>query len=482
MRLWKIDAGADETHRWQANCGSVAAVASLTFLGAAQTVTGSRHLLVTASGRRVLIDAGLFQGRKELRLRNWEPWSGGKLDAVILTHAHIDHTGFLPRICAQGLVGRVLCTHATRDLAALLLPDSGHLQEEEARYANKRGYSKHQPALPLYTADDAQAAVRVLEAFPYDVPVEVVDGVQVTFHQAGHILGSAFLDVRADGKRILFSGDLGRSGNALLADPDNPVPADALLLECTYGDRTHPAESPADELVRNILAARVRGGPLLIPAFAIGRTQEILFLWRKLEAEERIPKVALYVDSPMATDATPIYLRHPEDQSAGIRDLLTRNVRPLQPARLQFVRGGAESARLVERDGFFAVIAASGMVTGGRILAHLERHLPNPQATVLLVGYQAEETRGRRLLDGEPTLKLRGTVVPVRAKIEQMSGFSAHADWQEEERWLSRAPSPPGRVFLVHGDPQALEAQRARLAAKGMRVEVPRAGEQVQLA
>jgi metallo-beta-lactamase family protein len=457
-------------------------VASLTFLGAARTVTGSRHLLTTSSGKRVLIDAGLFQGRKDLRLRNWAPWTAGKLDAVILTHAHIDHTGILPRLCAQGLLGRVLCTEATRDLAALLLPDSGHLQEEEARYANKRGFSKHDPALPLYTAADAEAAVRRLEPFRYGVPVEVVEGVQVTFHRAGHILGSAFLDLRVEGKRILFTGDLGRQGNPLLADPEDPVPADAMLLECTYGDRTHPPEPAAETLAREIEQALARGGPLLIPAFAIGRTQEILFLWRQLESEGRIPRLSLFVDSPMASDATPIFLRHPEDQSAQVRSLLEQRIRPLQPARLQFVRGAAESAKLLEREGFFAVIAASGMVTGGRILAHLERHLPDPRTTVLLVGYQAEETRGRRLLDGAATLKLRGQIVPVRARIEQMSGFSAHADFEEIDRWLARAPSPPGRIFLVHGEPTALEAQRARLAARGYRVEVPEPGQEVALA
>jgi metallo-beta-lactamase family protein len=306
--------------------------------------------------------------------------------------------------------------------------------------------------------------------------------VQVTFHQAGHILGAAFLDVRADGKRILFSGDLGRQGSALLADPDDPVEADVLLLECTYGDRTHPEEPAADQLAEAILDAIRRGGPLLIPSFAIGRTQEILFLWRRLEHEGRIPKIPLFVDSPMATDATPLYLKYPEEQSAEVRSLLAQNVRPLQPSRLQFVRGGAESAKLLERQGFFAVIAASGMVTGGRILSHLQRHLPNPATTVLLVGYQAEETRGRRLLEGAQELKLRGTVVPVRAKVAQMSGFSAHADWKEEERWLSRAPTPPGRVFLVHGEPASLEAQRARLSAKGWRVQVPQPGEEVALA
>lgn len=452
----------------------------LTFLGAAQTVTGSRHLLTTSSGKKVLIDAGLFQGRRELRDRNWADWSFGKLDAVVLTHAHIDHTGYLPRLCAAGLVGRVLCTEATRELSALLLPDSGHLQEEDARLANLRGFSKHKPALPLYTAADAQAAVQRMEAFAYDAPVPVVEGVTVTFRRAGHILGSAFLDLRTEGKRLLFSGDLGRYGTPLLADPSDPFPADAMLLECTYGDRTHPAEPAADQLAKAIAAAIARGGPLLIPAFAIGRTQELLFLWRRLEHEGRIPKVPLFVDSPMATDATPLYLKHPEDQSPEVRALLQAQVRPLTPARLTFVRGGAESAKLLERTGFFAVIAASGMATGGRIISHLERHLPEPRTTVLLVGYQAEETRGRRLLEGATELKMRGGMVQVRAKVEQMSGFSAHADWREEERWLSNAP-PPARVFLVHGEPAALEAQRARLAAKGWRVEAPQPGATVDL-
>ena len=447
-------------------------MATLTFLGAAQTVTGSRHLLTTSSGKKVLIDAGLFQGRRELRDRNWAEWTHGKLDAVVLTHAHIDHTGFLPRLFAKGVVDRIHCTKGTRDLSALLLPDSGHLQEEDARMANQRGWSRHQPALPLYTAADAQATVQRMWAYDFDAPVDVCEGVRVTFRRAGHILGSAFLEVTADGKQLLFSGDLGRYGTPLLADPDKPPAADAMLLECTYGDRLHPEEPAADQLAKAIGEAMKRGGPLLIPAFAVGRTQELLFLWRRLEHEERIPKVQLFVDSPMATDATPLYLKHPEDQSEQVRELLRQNVRPLNPARLTFVRGAAESARLLEKRGFFAVIAASGMATGGRILAHLERHLPNPAATVLLVGYQAEETRGRRLLEGATELKMRGRMVPVRAKVEQMSGFSAHADWAEEERWMSAAP-PPGRVFLVHGEPSSLEAQRQRLSAKGWKAEAP---------
>lgn len=456
-------------------------MATLTFLGAAGTVTGSRHLLTTTSGRRVLIDAGLFQGRRELRDRNWAPWSGGSVDVVLLTHAHIDHTGYLPRLVSQGVVRRVLCTEGTRDVAALLLPDSAHLQEEDARIANERGYSKHRPALPLYTAANAQAAVSMLDAVPFDREVEAIPGVSVVFRRAGHIVGSAFLEVRVDGKRILFSGDLGRYGTPLLADPDAPAPADALLLECTYGDRRHPDEPVADSLAREVHEAIARGGPLLVPAFAVGRTQELLFLWRKLEHEGRIPEVPLFVDSPLATDATPIYLRYPQDQSAVVRELLGRGVQPLRPRLLQFVHSGAESARLLDRRGFFAVIAASGMATGGRILAHLERHLPRPATTVLLVGYQAEETRGRKLLDGATELKMRGQMVPVRAAIVQMSGFSAHADWAEEERWLAALPQPPARTFLVHGEPASLEAQRARLSARGWNVTVPAPSSVAQL-
>ncbi|MBS2022168.1 MAG: MBL fold metallo-hydrolase [Deltaproteobacteria bacterium] len=460
-------------------------MATLTFLGAAQTVTGSRHLITTRAGQRVLIDAGLFQGKKELRQRNWAPWTHGPIDCVVLTHAHIDHTGYLPRLVAQKLVKRAVCTRGTKELAELLLPDSGHIQEEDARNANRHGWTKHEPALPLYTEDEAWTAVRLLEPHPYERPVEVVPGVTVTFRPAGHIVGSAFLDVTLhDGgpeRRVVFSGDLGRFDAPLIIDPVPPKPCDVLILETTYGDRQHPAEPSHELLARLINEAISRGGPLLIPAFAVGRTQELLFLWRKLEEEKRVPVVDLFVDSPMANDATDIYLRNREDLDPDVRDLLQHRQAPLSPARLVRVRGGRESAALLERKGFFAVIAASGMATGGRILSHLERHLPSPSTTVLLVGYQAEETRGRRLLEGAQEVKMHGGMVPVRAKIEQLTGFSAHADFAEEERWLSALQTPPQQTYLVHGEPKALVAQTQRLSGKGWQVRAPQPGDVVEL-
>jgi metallo-beta-lactamase family protein len=460
-------------------------MATLTFLGAAQTVTGSRHLLRTRRGEQILVDAGLFQGRKQLRERNWAAWEHGPLDAVVLTHAHIDHTGVLPRLVAKGLVRRAECTQATKELAGLLLPDSGHIQEEDARHANEHRYSKHTPALPLYTAEQGRVAAEVLQGHPYDRPLEVAPGVTVLFRRAGHIVGSSFLEMtvveEGSAKRVLFSGDVGRYGTPLLADPEAPTACDVLLLESTYGDRLHAPEPDGDALAREVHAAIGRGGPLLIPAFAVGRTQELLFLWRKLEHEGRIPKVPIFVDSPMANDTTPIYLRHTDDQSPELRALLEHGSAPLHPELLTLVRGGAESARLVERQGFFTVVAASGMATGGRILAHLERHLPSPATTVMLVGYQAEETRGRKLLEGARTIKLRGRQVEVAAHVVAMSGLSAHADWKEEERWLAGLEKPPARTFLVHGEPPALAAQAERLRARGWAVEIPEQGQTVEL-
>ena len=462
-------------------------MASIRFLGAAGTVTGSRFL-VRAHGRQVLVDAGLFQGQKELRLRNWGPFPAepGALDAVVLTHAHIDHSGALPLLVRQGFRGPAYCTPATRDLATLLLPDSGRLQEEEARFANQRGYSRHAPhARPLYDEADAVAALSLLVPAAYRRRQEVVPGVAVTFHRAGHILGSATVEMEiaagggAPATRILFSGDLGRYGAPILPDPEPAPAADTVLVECTYGDRSHPTEPPAEALRREVEAAVARGGALVVPAFAIGRTQEILFLLRELEGKDLVPRLPVFVDSPMAVDATPLHLAHREDHDDEMRRLFREGVEPLRPARLAFARSPEQSRAINRVAGPCVIISASGMATGGRVLHHLARRLPDERTTVMLVGYQAAGTRGWSLQKGARTLRIHGEDVPVRATVVSLSGFSAHGDKDEVARWLDTLPARPRRVFCVHGEPPALAATAARLAARGWEARVARDQEEV---
>ena len=464
-------------------------MSSIRFLGAAGTVTGSRYL-VSAPGGAVLFDAGLFQGQKELRLRNWEPFPvpPASLDAIVLTHAHIDHSGALPLLARAGFRGSVYCTPGTRDLAHLLLPDSGKLQEEEARFANKRGYSKHAPhALPLYTEADAVAALRLLVPVPYGVPREIRPGVTVTFRRAGHILGSAMVLLELSGRggepprRVLFSGDLGRYDAPILPDPEGAAATDDLLVECTYGDRTHHG-APREELRDAVLGAVERSGALLIPAFAIGRTQEILFHLRELESRREIPELPVFVDSPMAVDATPIYLAHREDHDDETARLIASGVEPLRPARLQFARAPEQSKALNRVKGPCVILSASGMATGGRVLHHLANRLSDERTTVLLVGYQAAGTRGWSLQNGARTLRIHGEDVPVKARVVTISGFSAHADMVEVERWLATIPRPPARIFCVHGEPAPLAATSRRLAERGWAALVPRHGEEVVLA
>ena len=462
-------------------------MASIRFLGAAGTVTGSRYLLSTPGGT-VLVDAGLFQGQKELRLRNWEPFpvAPSAIDAVVLTHAHIDHAGALPLLARDGFRGPVHCTPATRDLAHLLLPDAARLQEEEARFANRRGYSKHAPnARPLYTEPDALAALRLLSPMPYEAWREIRPGLSIRFHRAGHILGSAMVEVHLarpgePKRRVLFSGDVGRYGAPILPDPD-PVPAtDDLLVECTYGDRRHQG-SGREELRQAVLESAERGGALLMPAFAIGRTQEVLFHLRDLESKGEIPELPVFVDSPMAVDATPIYLAHREDHDDEMAGLLAAGVEPLRPVRLRFARAPEQSKAINRVDGPCIIISASGMATGGRILHHLANRLPNERTTVLLVGYQAAGTRGWSLQNGAKNLRMHGEEIPVRARVVSISGFSAHADMDEVGRWLSTLPAPPARAFCVHGEAAPLAATAARLSAQGWTALVPRHGEEVEL-
>jgi metallo-beta-lactamase family protein len=460
-------------------------MASIHFLGAAGTVTGSKFLL-EHEGRRVLIDCGLFQGRKELRQRNWEPMPlpVSKIDAIVLTHAHIDHTGSLPRVVQEGYDGPVYCTSGTRDLAALLLPDSAHLQEEEARYANKERFSKHHPALPLYTVAAAERAVNLLESFGYERPKQILPGITLTFYRAGHILGSAVcvFDLKSTNQRVVFTGDLGRYNAPILRDPQGVNAATTLVVESTYGDREHGETRPQDALCEAVKGAFDRGGVVVIPAFAIGRTQELLFHLRNLEEERRIPEVDVFVDSPMACDATPIYLAHPEEHDLVMTALVKRGATPLATRRTRFVTSPQESKRLNMFEGPGIIISASGMATGGRVLHHLKHRLPNPRNTVLFVGYQSEGTRGRRLLDGEKELKIHGQMIPVAAEIRVVSGFSAHADWTETLRWMEGFQSPPKQTLLVHGEPSALAGLKNRVEAKGWKSYVPQYLERVELA
>jgi metallo-beta-lactamase family protein len=437
---------------------------SLTFFGAAGTVTGSKHLLDTDT-HRVLIDCGLFQGLKELRERNWQPLpiAASAIDAVILTHAHLDHCGYLPRLAAQGFNGRVFCTPATRELCSLVLPDSAHIQEEDARDANRHGYSKHHPALPLYTAIDAERALSLLQPVGYNRPVPVVPGLDVEFINAGHLLGSAYARVTFAGKTLLFGGDLGRYGRPVLPDPVPVDHADVLLVESTYGDRLHDPDDQGDRLAGIVNAAVSRGGKLIVPSFAIGRVEEVIYWLKRLEDERRIPVVPVYIDSPMAARALQFYAQRTDELDPEMQKR-ERGVCVFCTTRMTTVSSAQQSIDLVASRQPAIVIASSGMATGGRVLYHLAAGLPNPKNTVMFVGYQAAGTRGRTLVDGAKVVKIKGREIPVAATIERVDSMSAHADAGEIMRWLSGFSAPPSRTYLVHGEPVALEALRARVA------------------
>ncbi len=453
--------------------------AAITFLGAAGTVTGSKHL-VEVNGRRVLVDCGLYQGLKELRLRNWErlPVDPASVDWLVLTHAHIDHTGYLPRLINDGFRCPVSATGATADLLKVLLPDSGHLQEEEAAYHNRRGTSRHKPALPLYTAEQGLAAAERVKAVAYQAPLSLVEGATVSFARAGHILGSAIVTVdvglSAARRRIVFSGDLGRYAAPILPDPAPIGEADYIVVESTYGDRVHEREPIADQLERVISAAVVRGGALVVPAFAVGRTQELMYHLAGLEKAGRIPRLPTYLDSPMAIRATEIFCAHPEEFDGDMRTMVMNRNCPLECADVRLARTPDESRAINAVTGPAVIISASGMATGGRVLHHLRQRLPDARTTVLLVGYQAIGTRGRQLQEGATSLGLFGEQVPVRARMETIHGLSAHADSDGLMRWLRTATRAPRRVFVVHGDPGPARALATRIAKElGWAVDVP---------
>ena len=477
-------------------------MASLTFLGAAGTVTGSKHLL-DLGDRRILVDCGMFQGLKELRLRNWAPFplDPASIGAVILTHAHLDHCGQLPRLVAQGFRGRIFCTPGTRDLCTLVLPDSARLQEEDARQSNKHGYSKHHPAEPLYTSADAARALAQLQPVGYNRPVPVAAGVEVEFINAGHLLGSAYARVKVGGRTILFGGDLGRYGRPVLPDPSPVDEADVLLLESTYGDRLHLPDDEGRRLADIVGETFARGGKLIIPSFAIGRVAEVLYWLKRLEEAGRIPTLPVYVDSPMAAAALEFYRRRsseldapdrhpalsdPADVVSGSRRTMAtraaaRDLDAFCTRRMTTVASVEQSKALTASHTPSIVIAASGMATGGRVLHHLEAALPDARTTVMFVGYQAAGTRGRHLCDGATQVKMHGRMVPVAARIERLDSMSAHADAGEIVRWLSGFSRAPSMTHLVHGEAVALEALAARIQAKGWPVHIAKHLEQVEL-
>jgi metallo-beta-lactamase family protein len=438
-------------------------MASLTFLGAAGTVTGSKHLLDTGT-HRVLVDCGLFQGLKEFRLRNWQPLpiAPAAIDAVILTHVHLDHCGYLPRLVADGFRGRIFCTPGTKDLCGVVLPDSAHVQEEDAREANAAGFSKHHPALPLYTADDAGRTLLQLQPVGYNRPVPVVPSLEVEFLNAGHLLGSAYARTRFDGKTVLFGGDLGRYGRPVLPDPTPVERTDVLLLESTYGDRLHDRDDDGARLAEIVTGAAARGGKLIIPAFAIGRVEEVIYWIRKLENENRIPVLPVYLDSPMAMKGLQFYANRTDELDADMKPA-ARGLSAFCTARMKTIATARESMDLVASPKAGIIIASSGMATGGRVLHHLSSALPDPKTTVLFVGFQAAGTRGRALLDGAKTVRIHGRDVPVAARVEQLDSMSAHADQGEILRWLSGFAAPPAMTYLVHGEPVALDALRTKV-------------------
>jgi metallo-beta-lactamase family protein len=456
---------------------------SLTFLGAARTVTGSRHLL-DVNGRRVLVDCGLFQGLKELRLRNWEefPVPPSTIDAVVLTHAHLDHVGYLPRFVRQGYRGRVFCTAGTQDLCRLVLPDSARLQEEDARQANRHGYSKHHPALPLYTEVDAQRALTQLQPVGYSRPIEIIDGVTIEFVNAGHLLGSAYVVVRiASGPAILFGGDLGRYSRPILPDPTDPVAADVVVVESTYGDRDHPPEDDGEALGGIVRDTVMRGGKVIVPAFAIGRVEEVLYWLRRLEQDRRIPVVPVYVDSPMASEALRHYTARVAELDEDMRPA-QRGVSTFATARFQAVASVQQSKELTASTRPAVVISSSGMATGGRVLHHIAAAVTDPRNTILFVGFQSAGTRGRALLDGAAEVRIHGRSLPVRASIAKIDSMSAHADRHEILRWLSASPAPPAKLCLVHGEPAPMDALKTLVTTRlGWPVFTPGHGERIAI-
>jgi metallo-beta-lactamase family protein len=449
---------------------------SITFHGAAETVTGSRHL-ISVNGKNILVDCGLFQGSRELRDRNWEPFpiDPREIDAIVITHAHQDHIGNLPRSVAQGYSGPIYATRATIALCKISLPDSGRLQEEEARRANRHG-SRHQPAMPLYTEQDAYASHKLFKAVSYDTWTPLPGRAQFRFLPAGHILGSAFAEITFDdGVRILMGGDLGRYDTPLIKDPTPIDAAEFLVVESTYGDRSHAHENVMDKLSELLNETMQTGGALLTPSFSIGRTQELLYYIDQLQEQGRAPRIPIYIDSPMATSVTHVYSSSVEERDDEAIDIYSKGGDPLLPAGVTFVRDQEQSKALNRERGPLMIIAGSGMCNGGRIIHHLKQRIALESTIVLFTGYQAQGTLGRRILEHEEEVMIHGELIPVRARVEKLNSLSAHADRDEIMRWLRTFKSPPQTTFIVHGEPSAQHALREKIELElGWKVEVPR--------
>ena len=454
-------------------------MATLQFLGATGTVTGSKYV-VESGNERLMIDCGLFQGEKELRERNWQPLpvQPSSINWLVLTHAHLDHIGYIPRLIKDGFRGQVLASSPTVELAKIVLPDSGHLQEEDAEHANFKGFSKHKPALPLYTYEDAVKALEQFRAIDDTKPLVLSPRFELRFFRAGHILGARMIEVtiRENGtaQKVLFGGDLGRFPQLILREPEVPDGADYLLVESTYGDRLHAQDDSRDRLTQIVESTASRGGTVVIPSFAIGRTQELLYLLREIMEQGKLHSLPVHVDSPMGIDVTDIYMRHTEEHDIETQAVTSRGLRPFSPPDVHFDRSRAESVALNDLKYPAIIISASGMATGGRILHHLDRCLPDHRNTILFVGFQGAGTRGQIIKSGAEFVKMHGRQVRIRARIESMDNMSAHADYGEILGWLGKFQKAPRTTFLVHGEPKSAEALKGRIAEQlRWNVEVP---------
>jgi metallo-beta-lactamase family protein len=459
---------------------------SIQFLGAAQSVTGSKHLL-HFDDFQVLMDCGLFQGLKKLRQRNWDafPMDVSQVEALVISHAHIDHIGYLPKLVKKGYDGPIYCTTATADLMRIMLLDSAKLQEEEAEWARKKGYSKHHPPKPLYTVEDAESTFRLFEPYEFDEDIYLKDNIRVKFHNAGHILGAAWVELNVEGqsqqKTIIFSGDLGRYNQPVLRDPVSMTQTDILLVESTYGDRENLSEDPSEEFAKVVNEAMERGGCLLIPAFAVGRTQTVMYYLKTLMESDKIPKVPVYLDSPMAINVTQLYKRHFTYHKLRDQDLqYSRSIFDYEFFNYHRSVPASQSINEIRRNAI--IVSSSGMCTGGRILHHLYHRLQRPDDTILFVGYQAKGTRGRRILDEEETIRIFGQDVPRKMQVRLIDGLSAHADKSELLRWVNTLKEHPKRTFLVHGEVESAKAMQQSLQEAGWaNVHVPDYQEQHML-